>query len=162
MGLNTWTEAVKTVTEFNLSRWLTLYWYSCQRLIEWSSLTKLAQTLIANGPYKLEKTSRRVRGLYDSIYVFDTTGAHFVWEHPYFPQFYIPSVAVKHGILTKDEPVDKAESAFLATLKGHNKSTDRIIVFEKGPLTGLVRFEFAALGTSMTASKRRFWYANLS
>lgn len=36
-------------------------------------LTKLAQELIANGPHKLEKTSRRVRALYDNIYVFDTT-----------------------------------------------------------------------------------------
>ena len=71
-------------------------------------------------------------------------------------------MAIKHGILTKDEAVDKEESAFLATLKGHNKSTDRIIVFEKGSLAGLVRFEFAALGTSIMARKRRFWYANLS
>ena len=37
------------------------------------SLTKLAQELLANGPHKLERTSRRVRALYDDIYVFDTT-----------------------------------------------------------------------------------------
>ena len=37
------------------------------------SLTKLAQELLANGPHKLEKTSRRVRALYDNIYIFDTT-----------------------------------------------------------------------------------------
>ena len=37
------------------------------------SLTKLAQELLANGPHKLEKTSRRVRALYDDIYIFDTT-----------------------------------------------------------------------------------------
>ncbi|KAL2053729.1 hypothetical protein ABVK25_006033 [Lepraria finkii] len=128
MGLNTWTEAVKTVTELKMS-----------------SLTKLAQTLLANGPHKLENTSRRVRGLYDSIYVFDTTEALLVWEHPYYPQFYIPSSAVKHDVLTKNEPVDKEGSAFLATLKGKNKSTDRVISFEKGPLAGLVRFEFTAL-----------------
>lgn len=107
---------------------------------------KLAQTLLANGPHKLEHTSRRVRGLYDGVYIFDTTQSRHVWEHPYFPQFYIPSSAVKHGMLTQDDAVDKEESAFLATLKGKNKSTDRVISFEKGPLAGLVRFEFAALG----------------
>ena len=37
------------------------------------SLIKLAQNLLANGPHKLEKTRRRVRALYDSLYIFDTT-----------------------------------------------------------------------------------------
>ena len=37
------------------------------------SLTKLAQKLLATGPHKLEKTSRRVRALYDNVYIFDTT-----------------------------------------------------------------------------------------
>ena len=87
-----------------------------------------------------------MRGLYDGIYVFDTTEARFVWEHPYYPQFYIPNSAIKDAVLTKDESVDEEESAFLATLKGKHKSTDRVIIFEKGPLAGLVRFEFAALG----------------
>jgi len=112
------------------------------------SLARLAQNLLANGPHKLEKTSRRVRGLYDSVYIFDTTEARHVWEHPYFPQFYLPSSVVKHGMVTKNEAVDKDESAFLATLKAKNKSTDRVLCFEKGPLAGLTRFEFAALGTS--------------
>ena len=87
-----------------------------------------------------------MRGLYDGIYIFDTTEARYVWEHPYYPQFYVPDSAVKHGFLTKNESVDKEESAFLATLRGRNKSTDRVISFEKGPLAGLVRFEFTALG----------------
>ena len=94
-----------------------------------------------------------MRGLYDSVYVFDTIEARFVWEHPYYPQFYVPNSAVKHGVLAKNESVDKEESAFLATLKGKNKSTDRVISFEKGPLAGLVRFEFAALGTPAMAQQ---------
>lgn len=48
--------------------------------------------------------------------------------------------------MTKNDAVDKEGSAYLATLKGKNKSTDRVLMFEKGPLAGLVRFEFAALG----------------
>lgn len=49
-------------------------------------------------------------------------------------------------MLKKNEAVDKEESAFLATLIGRSKSTDRILTFEKGPLAGLTRIEFAALG----------------
>ena len=48
--------------------------------------------------------------------------------------------------MTKNDAVDKEESAFLATLKGKNRETDRVLSFEKGPLAGLVRFEFAAMG----------------
>lgn len=107
---------------------------------------KLAHNLLANGPHRLERTSRRVRGLYDSVYVFDTTEARHIWEHPYFPQFYIPSSAIKDGMLRKDQAVDKEESAFLAILKGRSKSTDRILTFEKGTLAGLTRIEFTALG----------------
>ena len=49
-------------------------------------------------------------------------------------------------MFTKNDAVNEDKSAFLATLKGKTKSTDRVISFEKGPLAGLVRFEFAALG----------------
>ena len=41
--------------------------------IDLLSLAELARTLLANGPHKLEKTSRRVRALFDHLYVFDTT-----------------------------------------------------------------------------------------
>jgi len=84
--------------------------------------------------------------LYDSLWVFDTTAARHVWEHPWYPQYYIPIEAVKDGSVTKNDAVDKEGSAFLATLNGKKNSTDRVLVFEKGPLAGLIRFEFAALG----------------
>ena len=111
-----------------------------------ASLAKLAQKLLADGPHKVEVTDRRVRALYDSVYVFDTTAARHVWEHPYYPQFYVPSSAVKPAMVSKNAAVDEHDSVFLASLKSQNKSTDRILVFEKGPLAGLTRFEFAALG----------------
>ena len=94
----------------------------------------------------MEETPRRVRGLFDRVYVFDTTRARYIWEHPYYPAFYIPVQDVKASSLAKIESVDKDKSAFLSQLKGGRKSTDQVIWFEKGPLTGLLRFEFAALG----------------
>lgn len=94
----------------------------------------------------MEETPRRVRGLFDGLYYFDTTRARYIWEHAYYPAFYIPVQDVKASSLAKIESVDKDESAFLSQLKGGSKSTDQVIWFEKGPLTGLIRFEFAALG----------------
>ena len=78
--------------------------------------------------------------------MFDTTKAKWVWEHQYFPQFWIPIDAVNPGVLTKGQAFDSQGSAFSATAKGKGKSTERVIIFEKGPLAGLVRFEFKAMG----------------
>jgi len=110
-----------------------------------ADLQTLASNLIANGPHKVESTPRRVRGLLDGVWLFDTTSALWVWEHKYFPQFWIPVSAVAPGILTTGSPIDSENSAFSAVVKGKERSTDRVLMFEKGPLKGLVRFEFKAL-----------------
>ena len=49
-------------------------------------------------------------------------------------------------MLTKGERYDAEGSAFKASVKGKERTTDRVVVFEKGPLEGLVRFEFKAMG----------------
>ena len=154
-------EGLKIVEENRMGRYLIWIWRCYLHMSDWStsSLTRLALDLLAKGPHKLEKTNRRVRGLYHGTYIFDTTEARHVWEHPYFPQFYVLSSAAKASTVTKKEPVDKEESAFLATLKVKNKSTDRVICFEKGPLAGLTRFEFAALGSLWNSlPERRITY----
>lgn len=51
------------------------------------SLVKLAQKLTAEGPHKHQATPRRVRGLLNGQYAFDTINAYHVWEHPYYPQY---------------------------------------------------------------------------
>lgn len=56
-------------------------------LITRNSLAKLAQKLVSEGPHKHEHTPRRVRGLFNGQYIFDSINAHHVWEHPYFPQY---------------------------------------------------------------------------
>lgn len=110
------------------------------------SLKDLGLKLLAKGPHKLEQTHRRVRALFGGIYIFDTLEPRHVWEHPYYPQFYVPETAVKHGTLSSKESLDKDGAAFLATLKIKEKTTDRVLGFDKGPLAGLIRFEFAAMG----------------
>jgi hypothetical protein len=41
---------------------------------------RLAQKLVRDGPCKIEHTARRVRGLLNGKYAFDTLNAHHVWE----------------------------------------------------------------------------------
>jgi hypothetical protein len=110
------------------------------------SLETLAASLIKSGPVKVESTPRRVRGIFDGIFLFDTTSAKWVWEHKYFPQFWIPISAVTPGVLIKGKALDAENSAFAATVNGKGRETGRVLVFEKGALEGLVRFEFKALG----------------
>ena len=38
----------------------------------------------------VEPAPRRVRGFLDNELIFDTTAARYVWEIPYYPQYYIP------------------------------------------------------------------------
>ncbi|KAG8525858.1 uncharacterized protein KY384_000618 [Bacidia gigantensis] len=114
-------------------------------VIEFFYLKDLALKLLKEGPHKIEKTPRRVRGLFDGDYVFDTTQASHVWEHPFYPQFYVPASAFRGGTLIKGSAVNDELSAFLSALRGNNRSTDRVLSFEKGPLAGLVRVEAGAI-----------------
>ncbi|KAH8641644.1 hypothetical protein IG631_04585 [Alternaria alternata] len=53
-----------------------------------SSLVRLAQKLVRDGPCKVERTARRVRGIFNGKYAFDTLNAHHVWELELrFPQY---------------------------------------------------------------------------
>ncbi len=95
---------------------------------------------------RVESTSRRVRVLFDDQYIVDTTAAKHVWEHKYYPQYYVPIATIVSGVLEKGKAVDSDGCAFLGTVKGLTKSTDRVLIFEEGPLAGLVRLEFGAMG----------------
>lgn len=117
-----------------------------------ASFDTLAQNLLRNGPHKLEHTSRRVRALFDSVFLFDTTAAIYVWEHEYYPQFYIPAVDFNPGVLTKKGPVEGTErentKAYWATVQGRKdgQEIEKVLLFEGGKLGGLVRIQFGAIG----------------
>ncbi len=68
---------------------------------------------------------RRVRAMLDGEYVVDTRAATYVWEHPYYPQFYLPADAIGSGLL--DDP----------------RVAGRVRTHEAAP--GLVRIEWDAL-----------------
>ncbi|KAI9881613.1 MAG: hypothetical protein M1830_000177 [Pleopsidium flavum] len=115
-----------------------------------TDLSKLASDLLAKGPHKLEPTTRRVRVLFNKIYIADTTSARHVWEHPYYPQYYLPLDSIKPHTLTKGKPISHSTNnndgaAFLGSLRVNDRSTERVLIFEKGPLADLVRLEFGAM-----------------
>ncbi|KAF8577655.1 DUF427-domain-containing protein, partial [Ramaria rubella] len=105
-------------------------------------LSALALKLVSSGPDKIELTPRRVRLLYNGVYIADTIAAKHVWEHKYYPQLYIPAKSFKSDILVKGEPIDSNASAFYGIIKVKDKQTDKVILFEKGSLNGLVKVDF--------------------
>ncbi|KAK0100900.1 hypothetical protein ONS95_007344 [Cadophora gregata] len=108
-------------------------------------LISLGEKLASEGPHKTEDTPRRVRGLLGGKYIFDTLEAKYVWEHPYYPYFYIPYNTFSSDV--KFEKVVSKKGFYIAKLTSGSKSTDRVIVFEtsKGELSDLVRIEVSAL-----------------
>jgi uncharacterized protein (DUF427 family) len=62
------------------------------------------------GANHIEPVPRRIRGVLDGEVLFDTTRAWYVWEWPYYPQYYIPLPDVRDGALAGE---------------GHSKATRR-------------------------------------
>ena len=52
---------------------------------------------------RIEPAPRRVRGYFANNPVFDTTRAQYVWEVPYYPQYYIPVSDVRMELLQDED-----------------------------------------------------------
>src|SRR5690242_17851031 len=59
------------------------------------------QTAAARG--RIEPAPRRVRGYLGHELVFDTIAARYVWEVPYYPQYYIPLADVRPEFLRDED-----------------------------------------------------------
>ncbi|PVI05211.1 DUF427-domain-containing protein [Periconia macrospinosa] len=98
-------------------------------------LVKLAQKLSSEGLHKYEQTPRRVRGLLNGKYVFDTISAFQVWEHRFYPQYYIPvSSLTPSAKLSQSTPVEGTNNTIhLATLTttspSPNNTTPHVLIF---------------------------------
>jgi len=100
---------------------------------------------------RIEPAPRRVRGYFDNTLVFDTTRARYVWEVPYYPQYYIPTSDVRmEHLLDEDHP----QRLQLGPSRLHSLTSDRRThkgaarVYEAdggGPIAGYVRFEWDTL-----------------
>ncbi|KAF3059261.1 hypothetical protein GL218_04597 [Daldinia childiae] len=113
-----------------------------------SDLLKLGKSLLENGPVKTLATPRRVRILFNNVYVADTTSAVYVWEHEYYPYYYLPIESFTSNL--RSLPGNGNPQYWTAALHVGSRTTDRILVFGDAlspsckPLEKMVRVEFAA------------------
>ena len=99
----------------------------------------------------VEPVPRRVRGYLGGQVVFDTTSAHYVWEIPNYPQFYIPVADVSDGVLVDEQHVQQTRRG-AAHVHGirigdvHRPGAARVLRdSDITELAGTVRFEWPAL-----------------
>ena len=91
------------------------------------------------------------RGGYAAIsteLVFDTTSARYVWEVPYYPQYYVPLADVRSEFLRDEGHPQKVQlgSSRLHSLIGAGQTHEKAArVFDDGPVAGTVRFEWDRL-----------------
>lgn len=124
-----------------------------------NSLVELADRLLKNGAHKVLPTPRRVRVVFNQTTIVDTTRAVWVWEHEWYPQFYIPSSEIKDSTLSDSQSIESEGTAKTAAIVKltvpakvgvPEKTTDRVLRFDNDPslgdLAGLVRLEFGAMG----------------
>lgn len=99
----------------------------------------------------VEPAPRRVRGVLGGITVFDTVAARYVWEWPYYPQYYVPLTDVAPGILvdemqTESLPVGAVGRFGLRVGGVTRPGAARVVPEDAGPpLATTVRFDWDAL-----------------
>lgn len=99
----------------------------------------------------VEPVPRRIRAFLAGRLVLDTTAAKYVWERPFYPQYYIPLADVHRGFLIEEEGTEKSPRG---TARRHGLRVDTTTrsscarVYDGDALAELantVRFEWAAM-----------------
>jgi uncharacterized protein (DUF427 family) len=107
----------------------------------------------------VEPVPRRVRALLGTETVLDTTAARYVWEWPFYPQFYVPLADVAPGVLV-DEGVDKRRKIgpvrqYGLVVDGEKRSAAAWAP-TSGELEGTVHLEWAALDAWLEEDEQVF------
>src|SRR5271166_4558835 len=109
----------------------------------------------------VEPVPRRIRAYLGTEKVLDTTRALYVWEWPYYPQYYVPLADVRQDLLTPEGRAQqtgrgKAELHALRAGEVHRPRAARLITESAvDGLDGTVRFEWAALEPPGARGTRR-------
>jgi uncharacterized protein (DUF427 family) len=96
----------------------------------------------------VEPVPRRIRALLGGVPVLDTTAAHYAWEWPPYPQYYVPLADVEPGVL-EDEGVEEERALGPARRHGlrvgdlHRPGSAWVQL--SGELRDTVRFDWKAL-----------------
>ena len=108
---------------------------------------------------RVEPSPRRVRGYLAHELIFDTTAARYVWEVPYYPQYYIPLADVRAEFLRdEDHPAASAVRAVPAALPDRRRADPPVgraglRCRRDSPVAGTVRFEWARCDGSRKTSR---------
>ena len=100
---------------------------------------------------RIERAPRRVRGYLGPELVFDTIAARYVWEVPYYPQYYIPLSDVGAEFLRDEDHPQKVQlgPSRLHSLVGagqtHQSAARVFDADADSPVAGTVRFDWGAL-----------------
>ncbi|CAJ1497656.1 DUF427 domain-containing protein [[Mycobacterium] burgundiense] len=100
---------------------------------------------------RVEPSPRRVRGFLGTDLLFDTTAARYVWEVPYYPQYYIPLSDVREEFLRDEDYPQRVQfgpSRMHSLVSGGRVFESAARVFDSdadSPVAGLVRFEWDRL-----------------
>jgi uncharacterized protein (DUF427 family) len=106
---------------------------------------------MAVGRGRVEPAPRRVRGYLGHDLIFDTTAARYVWEVPYYPQYYIPLTDVNTEFLRDEDHPQKVQfgPSRLHSLVGagqtHPSAARVFDVDSDSPVAGTVRFDWDPL-----------------
>jgi uncharacterized protein (DUF427 family) len=107
------------------------------------------QVAVSSG--RVEPAPRRVRGYLGHELVFDTTAARYVWELPYYPQYYIPLADVRAGFLHDEEHPQRVQFgpsrlySLIGTGRSHKSAARVFDVDGDSPVAGTVRFDWDPL-----------------
>ncbi len=110
----------------------------------------------------IEPVPRRVRAVLAGEVVLDTTGALYVWEAPYYPQFYIPLADVDASLLIDEdhpERLGRGPARRHGLRVGETERPGVAHVYGEGALEGLqgtVRFQWDALDAWFEEDERVF------
>ena len=123
-----------------------------------SSLAELASKLFSANPEsrpKIVGTDKRVRGVLNGKYIFDTTAAKLVWENGFYPMYWIPkSDFLDTAKFAEDKPVSGIDTS-TSVLSVEKKSVPSLVVPESfnSELAGYVKIDYKALDA---------WYEELA
>ncbi|MDX2381736.1 MAG: DUF427 domain-containing protein [Acidimicrobiia bacterium] len=100
---------------------------------------------------RIELNHRRIRGMWRGQTVVDTTASRFVWEHAYYPAWYIPSEDIAGELVANGETFESARRGIGTRIDvdlGEGSLDDagwRHLDAPDEELRGLVRLEWDAL-----------------
>ena len=100
---------------------------------------------------RVEPAPRRVRGYIDGDLIFDTVEARYVWEVPYYPQYYIPLRDVHAEYLIDDNRSGNSQFGHsqvdsVTTSSSTAKSAARVFDADgDSPVAGYVRFDWKSI-----------------